>query len=199
MSIHQRTVSITATFVQGEPKEREIYQPGIIDSLETLPNYQYSGAISALEVLVKIKFNNQLKLWVEDGAGTRYTIASAVKILQSTNKLDLLGLLTSKENLRVSPRLKIFAAVEFPNKLVEGDSITVLGFSEEEGRPDASTTNPGGTITEWGDIAGLLNGQTDLWTALEQKQPRINGASGIFTSMDGKTVTIGSGVVTDIS
>jgi len=57
----------------------------------------------------------------------------------------------------------------------------------------------GGLIrfTNWSAIYNNSNGQT-LQAALNAKQNVITGASGTFTTMDGKTVTVSNGIVTSI-
>lgn len=47
------------------------------------------------------------------------------------------------------------------------------------------------------DANGYLD-KTD-WTAFNAKQDAISGASGTFTSADGKTITVANGIITDIT
>jgi hypothetical protein len=99
----------------------------------------------------------------------------------------------------MSHNLRLGITVEFPDKLVPGDSITILGTAREEGIPDTPQTGESVTYSQWGDIGGLIINQSDLWAALEGKEPTLGGATGTFTSADGKTVEVSNGIVTDIA
>lgn len=132
-----RTVQIIQAFKFGFTfADRILYQPGTLEALTTEVDTIYDGRIIELEVNCTLRTFHELSIWVEDANSERFTLLYEQRLFPSTKNLSLLGILTGDKQIYISPETKLGASLSHPERLIEGDEITFLGFAEERGMQD---------------------------------------------------------------
>ncbi len=137
---HERKLSIATTFETGIT-ERQVYQPGTLETIDVLSDFRYAGTITALELLISCNSPNTLELWLKDANGNKIILDDNLKILPDRPKQNLIELLSSQGKISLGSRLALMATLLYPERMRGSDQITILGFAQEEGLPTGSIEN----------------------------------------------------------
>ena len=196
---HERKVSITVTYEIGDPGDRLIYQPGTLESLDTLKGYRYSGRIISLELYPKIQGSNVLRLWVrnESDPEKKMILGEELKIYGDTKKVDLLEVFANRSQINLSEAIGLGITIGYPARFAGQDTLTILGFAEEEGlahdNPSISSPTQGGFLNCKNQQIQLVMNTSAL--VLPKNTNRIYAA---FINNSDVDVTLALGISTDL-
>jgi hypothetical protein len=196
---HERKVSITATYEVGDPADRVIYQPGTLEALDTLKGYRYSGRIIALELYPKIQGSNLLRLWIrnESDPDKKLILGDELKIFGDTKKVNLLEVFANQSQINLSEAVSLGITIGYPARVIGQDTLTILGFAEEEGlaheSPSISSPSQGGFLNCKNQQIQLIMNSSAL--ILPKNSNRIYAA---FINNSDVDITLALGISTDL-
>lgn len=164
---HLRPVQILNQ-LQRSTFRTDFYQPGTLEVNNRLANYRYSGSIQSLQLSYKVSQPVSLVLALVDADDREFVLNNPIALTpEATTTLDLLPFLTKEAEFKISPFVTLRLINAQTLNLAFNDSITLTGYAVEEGRPTNLSGGP--ADTSWGAIGGLLDNQTDLQAALNNK------------------------------
>jgi hypothetical protein len=161
----KRGVTIASVLAEGTVS-LPIYQPGTLEPDSLLTGYSYTGMVSELRIrpegtTTSIRFD----VWYQRPSGERIFIRNNLT-LEPEQEIDLLSLLTREEQLGLGSEIVLGLTLD-RSRLGFNQSLVITGFAHETGF--APGVDVAVSTAVWGQVTGILDDQTDLSTALDQR------------------------------